>query len=210
MRARRSRQARHPSRQSFDTTRRIRPNQAGSHLGSTLNPGGAVLTLGVFRRSRSVACIHVDASPSEVRTDGHVPPGARSASSPQGGDFNMATGRDFLRPQTGTFSWPRTHGDTKSELELAAAAGGSVLALSGGGWSAISRPDAERGIAELYRTLAAGIPGIPGIPAAAPARRRRCRPSHRPARAVPAWLVHLVAAVQVCGTDSFPTNAPVP
>ncbi len=39
---------------------------AGSHLGSTLNPGGAVLTLGVFRRSRSVACIRADASPSEV------------------------------------------------------------------------------------------------------------------------------------------------
>jgi hypothetical protein len=38
----------------------------GSHLGSTLNPGGAVLTLGVFRRSRSVAYIRTDASPSEV------------------------------------------------------------------------------------------------------------------------------------------------
>ena len=62
-------QGRHPSRQSFDTTRRIRPKQAGSHLGSTLNPGGAVLTLGVFRRSRSVAYIRADASPSEVHTD---------------------------------------------------------------------------------------------------------------------------------------------
>ncbi len=40
--------------------------EAGSHLGSTLKPGGAVLTLGVFRRSRSVACIRADASPSEV------------------------------------------------------------------------------------------------------------------------------------------------
>jgi hypothetical protein len=57
---------RHPSRQSFGTTRRIRPNRSGSHLGSTLNPGGAVLTLGVFRRSRSVAYIRADASPSEV------------------------------------------------------------------------------------------------------------------------------------------------
>jgi hypothetical protein len=38
----------------------------GSHLGSTLNPGRAVLTGGVFRRSRSVACIRADASPSEV------------------------------------------------------------------------------------------------------------------------------------------------
>ncbi len=40
--------------------------RAESHLGSTLNPGGAVLTLGVFRRSRSVACVRADASPSEV------------------------------------------------------------------------------------------------------------------------------------------------
>jgi hypothetical protein len=38
----------------------------GSHLGSTLKPGRAVLTGGVFRRSRSVACIRADASPSEV------------------------------------------------------------------------------------------------------------------------------------------------
>ena len=38
----------------------------GSHLGSTLNPGGAVLTGGVFRRAGSVACIRADASPSEV------------------------------------------------------------------------------------------------------------------------------------------------
>jgi hypothetical protein len=38
----------------------------GSHLGSTLKPGRAVLTGGVFRRSGSVACVHADASPSEV------------------------------------------------------------------------------------------------------------------------------------------------
>jgi hypothetical protein len=59
----------HPSRQSFGTARRIRAYKkckAGSHLGSTLKPGRAVLTLGVFRRSRSVACIRADASPSEV------------------------------------------------------------------------------------------------------------------------------------------------
>ena len=75
-------QGRHPSRQSFDTTRRIRPNRAGSHLGSTLNPGGAVLTLGVFRRSRSVAYIRADASPSEVHTQAMVAlaVGARQAS----------------------------------------------------------------------------------------------------------------------------------
>jgi hypothetical protein len=42
--------------------------KAGSHLGSTLKPGGAVLTLGVSRRSGSVACIRVDASPNEVLT----------------------------------------------------------------------------------------------------------------------------------------------
>jgi hypothetical protein len=59
--------ARHPSRQSFGTTRRIRLFGAESHLGSTLKPGGAVLTGGVFRRSRSVACIRADASPSEKR-----------------------------------------------------------------------------------------------------------------------------------------------
>jgi hypothetical protein len=46
----------------------------GSHLGSTLNPGGAVLTLGVFRRSRSVAYIPADASPSEVLASVIVPP----------------------------------------------------------------------------------------------------------------------------------------
>jgi hypothetical protein len=39
---------------------------SGSHLGSTLSPGGAVLTRGVFRRSGSVAYIHADASPTEV------------------------------------------------------------------------------------------------------------------------------------------------
>jgi hypothetical protein len=48
--------------------------KAGSHLGSTLKPGGAVLTLGVFRRSRSVACIRADASPSEVLAKAIVPP----------------------------------------------------------------------------------------------------------------------------------------
>src|SRR5271166_3375378 len=76
----------HPSRQSFGTTRRIRPNQAGSHLGSTLNPGGAVLTLGVFRRSRSVACIHADASPSEVLAFAMVPPRARLVKLARGND----------------------------------------------------------------------------------------------------------------------------
>jgi hypothetical protein len=56
----------HPTRQSFGNTRRIR--STGSHLGSTLKPGGAVLTLGVSRRSGSVAYIRVDASPNEVLT----------------------------------------------------------------------------------------------------------------------------------------------
>jgi hypothetical protein len=46
---------------------------SGSHLGSTLKPGGAVLTLGVSRRSRSVAYIPADASPSEVLASAIVP-----------------------------------------------------------------------------------------------------------------------------------------
>jgi hypothetical protein len=46
---------------------------AESHLGSTLSPGRAVLTLGVFRRSRSVAYIRADASPSEVLAQAIVP-----------------------------------------------------------------------------------------------------------------------------------------
>jgi len=50
------------------------PGNPGSHLGSTLNPGRAVLTLGVFRRSRSVAYIRTDASPSEVLAEAIVPP----------------------------------------------------------------------------------------------------------------------------------------
>jgi hypothetical protein len=56
----------HPSRRSFGTTRRIRMLFSGSHLGSTLSPGGAVLTRGVSRRSGSVAYIRADASPTEV------------------------------------------------------------------------------------------------------------------------------------------------
>ena len=39
---------------------------SGSHLGSTLQPGRAVLTRGVSRRSGSVAYIRADASPSEM------------------------------------------------------------------------------------------------------------------------------------------------
>ncbi len=50
------------------------PVEAGSHLGSTLKPGRAVLTLGVFRRSRSVAYIRADASPSEVHTEAIAAP----------------------------------------------------------------------------------------------------------------------------------------
>jgi hypothetical protein len=53
-----------PPRRSFGTARRIR--KYGSHLGSTLTPGRAVLTWGVSRRSGSVAYIHADASPNEV------------------------------------------------------------------------------------------------------------------------------------------------
>src|SRR5271168_5539189 len=61
---------------------------SGSHLGSTLKPGGAVLTLGVFRRSRSVACIRVDASPSEVLARAIVPPNSEGV--------NLARGHDAL------------------------------------------------------------------------------------------------------------------
>lgn len=58
----------HPSRRA-STLHGVSPTEIcgrGSHLGSTLNPGGAVLTGGVFRRSGSVAYIRTDASPSEV------------------------------------------------------------------------------------------------------------------------------------------------
>jgi hypothetical protein len=57
--------ATHPCRRSFGTAWRIR-SVSGSHLGSTLRSGRAVLTRGVSRRSGSVACIHADASPTEV------------------------------------------------------------------------------------------------------------------------------------------------
>jgi hypothetical protein len=50
----------------------VSDERIGSHLGSTLKPGRAVLTLGVSRRSRSVAYIHADASPSEVHTKAMV------------------------------------------------------------------------------------------------------------------------------------------
>ena len=56
----------HPSRQSFGTTRRIPALEGGSHLGSSLNPRGAVLTGGVSRRSGSVTYVRADASPNEV------------------------------------------------------------------------------------------------------------------------------------------------
>jgi hypothetical protein len=55
--------------------------KAGSHLGSTLKPGGAVLTLGVFRHLRSVAYIRADASPSEVLAPAIVPPASMGVNS---------------------------------------------------------------------------------------------------------------------------------
>ena len=57
------------------------PENLGSHLGSTLKPGGAVLTLGVFRHLRSVACIRADASPSEVLAPAIVPPASTGVNS---------------------------------------------------------------------------------------------------------------------------------
>jgi hypothetical protein len=59
---------------------------SGSHLGSTLKPGGAVLTLGVFRRSRSVACVRADASPSEVLAEVIVPPNSEGVNLTRGHD----------------------------------------------------------------------------------------------------------------------------
>jgi len=48
------------------------PEISGSHLGSTLKPGGAVLTLGVFRRSRSSGLYPLQTpSPSEVACKSH-------------------------------------------------------------------------------------------------------------------------------------------
>jgi hypothetical protein len=44
----------------------VSDTSSGSHLGSTLMPGRAILTRGVFRRSGSVVYIRADASPSEV------------------------------------------------------------------------------------------------------------------------------------------------
>src|ERR1700753_2002679 len=58
--------------------------KTGSHLGSTLKPGGAVLTLGDFRRSRSVACIRADASPSEGLANAIVPPNSDRVNSAHG------------------------------------------------------------------------------------------------------------------------------
>jgi hypothetical protein len=58
--------------------------ESGSHLGSTLKPGRAVLTLGVFRRSRSVACIRADASPSEVLAKAIVPPNSEGVNLTRG------------------------------------------------------------------------------------------------------------------------------
>ena len=62
---------------------------SGSHLGSTLNSGGAVLTLGVFRRLRSVACIHADASPSEVLATAIVPPRGKVVNSTRKNDCRL-------------------------------------------------------------------------------------------------------------------------
>jgi hypothetical protein len=57
--------------------------ESGSHLGSTLNPGGAVLTLGVSRRSGSVAYIRADASPNEVLTLSMMPEHSARVNSPR-------------------------------------------------------------------------------------------------------------------------------
>ena len=55
----------HPSRRSFGTARRIWKTPEATWA-QPLGPGRAVLTGGVSRRSGSVACVHADASPTEV------------------------------------------------------------------------------------------------------------------------------------------------
>lgn len=71
-------------------------NLSGSHLGSTLMPGGAVLTLGVFRRSGSVAYIHADASPSEVLATAIVPKTATGVKPARGNGIQYrATGHGW-------------------------------------------------------------------------------------------------------------------
>ena len=67
----------HPSRHSFGTARRIPARGGGSHLGSSLNPRGAVLTGGVSRRSGSMACVRADASPNEVLAEECCTPHSR-------------------------------------------------------------------------------------------------------------------------------------
>jgi hypothetical protein len=55
---------------------------SGSHLGSTLTPGRAVLTRGVSRRSGSVAYIRADASPTEVLAGSMLASETRSVKPP--------------------------------------------------------------------------------------------------------------------------------
>ena len=69
------------------------PEKPGSHLGSTLKPGGAVLTLGVSRRSGSVACIRVDASPNEVLTPTMMHEHPAEVNSPRPENFTTLTSR---------------------------------------------------------------------------------------------------------------------
>jgi hypothetical protein len=57
------------------------PKNIGSHFGSTLVPGRAVLTRGVFRRSGSVAYVRADASPTEVLADTIMTPEAAQVNS---------------------------------------------------------------------------------------------------------------------------------
>jgi hypothetical protein len=64
--------------------------ETGSHLGSTLKPGRAVLTRGVFRRSGSVACIRADASPTEVLAASHVGTGIAARQTRSSGERLMS------------------------------------------------------------------------------------------------------------------------
>jgi len=78
------------------------PERSGSHLGSTLKPGRAVLTLGVSRRSGSVACIRADASPTEVLAGSMLAPRPATRQTFRATDLNRRVQRDMRAALTMT------------------------------------------------------------------------------------------------------------
>ena len=93
---------------------------SGSHLGSTLKPGGAVLTLGVSRRSGSVAYIRVDASPNEVLTPSMMPEHSARVNSPR--RIDALTSRYGFRDPVGRSSPGRNPFMTSETMKSAASA----------------------------------------------------------------------------------------